>query len=226
MAPGAAIYAIKVLDRMGKGNTRLVVSALKWLISNYEKMNIRISNISVRMLASARREEQEELLAAIEAVWDAGIVVVAAAGNNGPKDKSITIPGLCRKIITVGSSDDEDGEVKNLGLMRGYSGRGPTEACIMKPEVVAPGTAIVSCKRMGNGYEMKSGTSMATPVVAGAVAVLLSRYSNLKCCMYCSCFVIPVKILVTARLFRSCIRNWQGKGCLSLIHISEPTRPY
>ena len=48
--------------------------------------------------------------------------------------------------------------------MRGYSGRGPTEACIMKPEVVAPGTAIVSCKRMGNGYEMKSGTSMATPV--------------------------------------------------------------
>lgn len=132
------------------------------------------------MLASARREEQEELLAAIEAVWDAGIVVVAAAGNNGPKDKSITIPGLCRKIITVGSSDDEEGEVKNLGLMRGYSGRGPTEACIMKPEVVAPGTAIVSCKRMGNGYEMKSGTSMATPVVAGAVAVLLSRYSNLK----------------------------------------------
>ena len=180
MAPGAAIYAIKVLDRMGKGNTRLVVSALKWLISNYEKMNIRILNISVGMLASARREEQEELLAAIEAVWDAGIVVVAAAGNNGPKDKSITIPGLCRKIITVGSSDDEEGEVKNLGLMRGYSGRGPTEACIMKPEVVAPGTAIVSCKRMGNGYEMKSGTSMATPVVAGAVAVLLSRYSNLK----------------------------------------------
>lgn len=165
---------------MGKGNTRLVVSALKWLISNYEKMNIRILNISVGMLASARREEQEELLAAIEAVWDAGIVVVAAAGNNGPKDKSITIPGLCRKIITVGSSDDEEGEAKNLGLMRGYSGRGPTEACIMKPEVVAPGTAIVSCKRMGNGYEMKSGTSMATPVVAGAVAVLLSRYSNLK----------------------------------------------
>ena len=117
MAPGAAIYAIKVLDRMGKGNTRLVVSALKWLISNYEKMNIRILNISVGMLASARREEQEELLAAIEAVWDAGIVVVAAAGNNGPKDKSITIPGLCRKIITVGSSDDEEGEVKNLGLM-------------------------------------------------------------------------------------------------------------
>lgn len=180
MAPGAQIFSIKVLDRMGKGNTRLVVSALKWLISNYEKMNIRILNISVGMLASARREEQEELLAAIEAVLDAGIVVVAAAGNNGPKDKSITIPGLCRKIITVGSSDDEEGEVKNLGLMRGYSGRGPTEACIMKPEVVAPGTAIVSCKRMGNGYEMKSGTSMATPVVAGAVAVLLSRYSNLK----------------------------------------------
>ncbi|MFR6392314.1 MAG: S8 family serine peptidase [Roseburia sp.] len=116
MAPGAAIYAIKVLDRMGKGNTRLVVSTLKWLISNYEKMNIRILNISVGMLGFTRREEQEELLAAIEAVWDAGIVVHAAAGNNGPRDKSITIPGLCRKIITVGSSDDEEGEAKNLVL--------------------------------------------------------------------------------------------------------------
>ena len=53
MAPGAAIYAIKVLDRMGKGNTRLVVSALKWLIANYEKMNIRILNISVGIIFCA-----------------------------------------------------------------------------------------------------------------------------------------------------------------------------
>ena len=48
---------------------------------------------------------------------------------------------------------------------------------------------------------------------AGPMLLSASRYLSLKCCMYCSCFVIPVKILVTARLFRSCIRNWQGKGC-------------
>lgn len=180
MAPGASLLVIKVLDRMGKGNTKEVVRVLHWLMEHKEEYHVRILNISVGMLTTAREEEQKLLLDTMEEVWNAGIVVVAAAGNNGPKESSITIPGMCKTIITVGSSDDDAANVRSLGLMRGYSGRGPTDSCVMKPEIVAPGTAIVSCGRNGNAYEVKSGTSMATPVVSGAIAVLLEKRPHLK----------------------------------------------
>lgn len=179
MAPGCNVLAIKVLDRMGNGDTKKVVKALKWLIQNKEKYNVRILNISVGMLTSAKEEEQRFLIDAVEEVWNEGIVVVAAAGNNGPLRGSVTVPGLCPSIITVGSSDDEEHNTGKLGLIKGYSGRGPTDACVMKPEVVAPGTSVVSCGRGLNSYDVKSGTSMATPVVAGAIAILLGRYPSL-----------------------------------------------
>lgn len=212
MAPGASILAIKVLDRMGKGNTKQVVQALRWLMEHREEYKVRILNISVGMLATAREEEQNLLLATMEEVWDSGIVVVAAAGNNGPRESSITIPGLCKTIITVGSSDDDAANVRSLGLMRGYSGRGPTGSCVMKPEIVAPGTAIISCGRNGNSYEVKSGTSMATPVVAGAIAVLLERRPRLK----------PAEVKL--RLYETAVdigkpRETQGWGRLDVMRL-------
>lgn len=178
MAPGCSLIMLKVLDRLGNGNTSQVLSALKWIINYREKYQIRILNISVGMLTSAKKEERSRLIAAVEEVWDNGIVVIAAAGNNGPASGSITIPGMCRSVITVGSSDDDVQTVRKPGLTKGYSGRGPTESCVVKPELLAPGTEVVSCSP-GMSYEAKSGTSMATPVVAGAVALLLSKYPYL-----------------------------------------------
>lgn len=178
MAPGCNLIMLKVLDRMGNGNTGQVLSALKWVINNREKYQIRILNISVGMLNSAKKEERSRLIAAVEEVWNNQIVVIAAAGNNGPANGSITIPGMCRSVITVGSSDDDVQPGRKPGLTKGYSGRGPTESCVVKPELLAPGTEVVSCSP-GMSYEVKSGTSMATPVVTGAVALLLSKYPYL-----------------------------------------------
>lgn len=63
---------------------------------------------------------------------------------------------------------DDDREVEVAGSrMVDYSGRGPTDACICKPDIVAPGSRIVSCNLRRNGYRFKSGTSMSTPLVAG-----------------------------------------------------------
>ncbi len=211
VAPGCSLIMLKVLDRMGNGNTLQVLSALKWVINNREKYGIRILNISVGMLNSAKKEERGRLLAAVEEVWDSNVVVVAAAGNNGPAGGSITIPGMCKSVITVGSSDDENLPIKRQGLTRGYSGRGPTEGCIVKPEIVAPGTGVTSCSP-GMSYEVKSGTSMATPVVSGAVALLLNRYP----------YLTPAQVKL--RIYETAVdtgreRNVQGWGKIDIARL-------
>ena len=77
------------------------------------------------------------MIEAVEHIWDIGLVVVAAAGNLGPKRGSITAPGSeTRKVITVGASDMV---MENQGI----SGRGPTRECISKPDIVAPGNGII-----------------------------------------------------------------------------------
>ena len=212
MAPGCGILPIKVLDRRGGGNTRQVKKAIRWMLEHKDEYNIRILNISVGMLKSAREEEQVELIKLVEEVWDAGIVVVAAAGNNGPAGNSVTIPGICRTIITVGSSDDDNRQTQGQGLRRGYSGRGPTDSCVIKPEILAPGTKITSCDVHNDGYTTKSGTSMATPVVSGAIALLLSKYPQMS--------PKDVKLRLYQTANRSCDRKEQHVwGCLDLVRL-------
>ncbi|MCI8874550.1 MAG: S8 family peptidase [Lachnospiraceae bacterium] len=179
MAPGSSLYIQKVLDRKGNGNTGQMLSAIDEVIEEKEKYNIRILNISVGMLPTADDSEKEKLMDAVEKAWRAGIVVVAAAGNNGPGRNSVTIPGQCKSIITVGSIDDYKDQGHAKGPKAGYSGRGPTDCCVVKPEILAPGTSIKSCSYHGNGYEMKSGTSMSAPVISGAIALLLEKYPRL-----------------------------------------------
>ena len=114
----------------------------------------------------------------LDELWDAGIMVVAAAGNNGPKENTVTIPGISRKVLTVGSSDDDTYDRGRKVLKTGYSGRGPTACCIVKPEILAPGTGITSCSKDKSGYQVKSGTSMAAPVVSGALALAFEKYPS------------------------------------------------
>lgn len=179
VAPEANIIMLKVLDESGNGNTGKVLEAIDWICRNKEKYKIRMLNISVGMLPSAGKKEQQELLAAVDDIWDRGVLVVAAAGNNGPRSNSVTIPGISRKILTVGSSDDIRIDSGERGLKSGYSSNGPTECCIMKPEILAPGTKITSCSRDMMGYQVKSGTSMAAPVVTGALALAYQKYPYL-----------------------------------------------
>lgn len=194
VAPKCNLIGVKVLDHKGDGNISDVLVGLQWLIDNKEKYNIRIVNISVGTTAKNNTDENSLLVRGVDALWDAGIVVVVAAGNNGPGPMSISTPGISRKVITVGSSDDRI-TVELFGNKKtDYSGRGPTASCIKKPDIVAPGSNIVSCGTMKNYqryrynllnnqradnlslmYTVKSGTSMATPLVSGAIALLLSK---------------------------------------------------
>lgn len=177
MAPGAQLVVLRVLDGTGNGKTDRVLSALQWVLDNRERYRIRVVNFSVGFLPGADDSEQIQIMEALEALWDQNVVVVTAAGNNGPRDGSVTVPGISRKVITVGASDDQQG---GRNMPRGYSGKGPTPCCIVKPEILAPGTNILSLGNQGNHYVRKSGTSMATPVVSGALALALEKNPALR----------------------------------------------
>lgn len=192
VAPRCNLIGVKVLNHKGDGNISDVLAGLQWIIDNKKKYNIRIVNISVGTTSKNDLDENSMLVKGVNAVWDTGIVVVVAAGNNGPNPMSISTPGISRKVITVGSSDDNYTVEVFGSKKKDYSGRGPTNACIRKPDVIAPGSNIVSCKvlkgqqgriyprgKYPSMYTIKSGTSMSTPIVSGAIALLLSKHPNM-----------------------------------------------
>lgn len=172
IAPSCRIAALKVLDRFGNGNKENVMRAFRWILRYHEQYHIRIVNISVGTTYKTGND-QDALIRGVEELWDKGLIVVAAAGNLGPKPSSITAPGSSKKIITVGSSDLLEGS-------SGVSGCGPTYDCICKPDIVAPGNHIMSCvPGPDRFYSAKSGTSMSTPLVSGAIALKLEKNQDL-----------------------------------------------
>lgn len=176
VAPGCHLISVKVLDSKGGGYASDVIAGLRWIREQKDNLGIRVVNISVGSYSRRNMNENSALVRGVDAAWDDGLVVVVAAGNNGPGRMTVTTPGISRKVITVGCNDD-DKEVNVMGTrMVDYSGRGPTGACVCKPEILAPGAAITSCSNQEGQYSVKSGTSMATPIVAGAIALLLEKY--------------------------------------------------
>lgn len=201
VAPGASIISLKVLDQYGNGQKEMVLEAFDWVLANREKYGIRIVNISVGTTEKDYRVHKS-LINAVDKVWDAGLVVVAAAGNLGPKPGSITAPGSSKKVITVGSSD-------LITSAFPISGRGPTRECICKPDIVAPGKSIISCAIRQGRYTAKSGTSMSTPRVSGGIALLLEkspRLTNVE---------IKERLLDTSQDL-GLSRNQQGHGLFQL----------
>ena len=179
MAPECNIINIKVLDQRGNGFASDVLAVLSLIRNHREEYGIRIVNISVGSFSRKGMTENSLLVRGVNAAWDDGLVVVVAAGNNGPGRMTITTPGISRKVITVGCSDDYKEVQVSGNRMVDYSGRGPTVACVLKPDVVAPGSQIISCKNAPGLYQGKSGTSMSTPIVSGAIALLLQKYPDM-----------------------------------------------
>ncbi len=158
VAPGCHLISVKVLDSKGGGYASDVIAGLRWIREQKDNLGIRVVNISVGSYSRRNMNENSALVRGVDAAWDDGLVVVVAAGNNGPGRMTVTTPGISRKVITVGCNDD-DKEVNVMGTrMVDYSGRGPTGACVCKPEILAPGAAITSCSNQEGQYSVKSGT--------------------------------------------------------------------
>ncbi|MDE6640691.1 MAG: S8 family peptidase [Acetatifactor sp.] len=182
MAPGARLVVGKVLDKDGDGSTEAMLSGLDWILEARMRYRIRILNISVGIGNLKEKAKELALQEKVEKVWDSGILVVCAAGNKGPGNGTISAVGGSGKVITVGC---HDGAYRrgDSGLCAAYSGRGDRNSSPRKPDIVAPGTDIMSCNvnyHKKSAYIAKSGTSMATPIVSGAAALVFQRYPHMS----------------------------------------------
>jgi serine protease AprX len=181
----ACIVGVKVLDETGVGSISKIVKAVEWCIANKEKLGIRILSLSLGapFLGDYR---DDPLCRILEIAWEKGLVVVVAAGNNGPGKSTVTAPGVDPVVITVGASDDKNTDSYADDEVALFSSRGPTRQQIPKPDIVAPGKNIISLRSPGSyldrtqpslvvdrDYFQLSGTSMATPICSGVVALLL-----------------------------------------------------
>ncbi len=177
----AKLVVGKVLDGQGEGSADCMLEALSWIYKVRDLYHIRILNISVGIGCLKEKEKSAALKAQLEKLWNCGITVVCAAGNTGPEDDSITAIGAKTRVITVGCHDGEfcKGHPK---CCESYSARGIFGEIPRKPDIVAPGTDIVSCNAdwKQSAYTKKSGTSMATPIVSGVLALALQKEPKLS----------------------------------------------
>ncbi|WP_017934399.1 S8 family peptidase [Nocardioides sp. Iso805N] len=189
VAPGANLVALKVAGADGSSDVLRVITAVQWAVNHAAKDNIRVLNLSLGT-DSTQDWRIDPLDAAVEGAWRAGLVVTVAAGNNG--SGGIGKPADDPYVITVGASDDGTTLGTDDDSIAPFSSTGPTAAGLAKPDLVAPGTHIVSSRspgstvdttypdsEVGSSYFRGSGTSFAAPQVAGAVALLLQQRPNL-----------------------------------------------
>ncbi len=190
-APDANVVGVKVLNKMGAGSLSTVIEGVEWCIQNKAAHAINILSLSLGTNATESAED-DPVVKAVEAAWDNGLVVCVAAGNSGPEEQTIGSPGISPKIITVGAADDQDTTDRSDDTIADFSSRGPTIDGVTKPDLVTPGTNIISLRapgsyidrtnkmaRVGENYFSLSGTSMATPICAGAAAQLLQNDQSL-----------------------------------------------
>ena len=177
MAPQAFLVGVKVLDAGGSGSFSTVMGGMKWTTDHRHQFNIRAASMSLGGFGAIEwtSSEEDSVNRYANNMTANGITMLIAAGNTaGPG--TIGTPGSAEDVITVGALDkDADNTIAE------YSSEGPTEENRVKPNLAFIGSDVVSAQHnSGDGYVAFSGTSMATPGVAGTVALMLQANPDLS----------------------------------------------
>ncbi|MGW6286767.1 S8 family serine peptidase [Streptomyces sp. NPDC055107] len=170
VAPGADLMVGKVLNDSGSGAASWIIAGMQWAVDSK-------ADVVSMSLGSAEPTDCTDpmSLAAEELGKNKDTLFVVAAGNLGPSLNTVSSPGCAPGVLTVGAVDRDDSTAN-------FSSRGPAIVShTLKPEIAAPGVAISAAAAGGRGsqaYRSLSGTSMATPHVAGAAAVVRQRHPD------------------------------------------------
>ncbi|MFD6973213.1 S8 family serine peptidase [Streptomyces sp. NPDC059949] len=169
VAPGAELLSGKVLDDGGYGLDSWIIAGMEWAVAS--KADV----VSMSLGDPSQTACDDPLAAAAEQLSRQGPLFVIAAGNSGPGNNTVSSPGCAASVLTVGAVDRDD-------TTAGFSSRGPAGLRhTLKPEIAAPGVGISAAAAGGRGvyaYQGMSGTSMATPHVAGAAALVKQRHPD------------------------------------------------
>ncbi|WP_331272308.1 S8 family serine peptidase [Motilibacter aurantiacus] len=194
VAPGARIVNVKVGAADGGVDVSQVIAGIDWVVQHRRDhgLNIRVINLSYGT-SSQQSYLLDPLARAVENAWRAGIVVVAAAGNDGAASTSLTMPAVDPFVLAVGATDHQGTAALKDDRVADFTNPG-TDA--RRPDLVAPGKSVVSLRVPGSVADVDhpeglvtgdetgrffrgSGTSQATAVVSGAVALLLQQNPQL-----------------------------------------------
>jgi len=185
VAPDVDLVMIKAFNEQGKASYSSVLQSIEYAINNKDSLNIRVLNVAFSFPATSFYWE-DPINQALMRAWDNGITVIAPAGNGNNKDKSIGVPGNNPYVITVGAMDDNSTPFDTSDdVVASFSSFGPTLEGFMKPEVLAPGANVkgLVAKNSRLADENKktgiSGTSQATAVTAGVVALMIQQDPSL-----------------------------------------------
>lgn len=186
VAPDVYLLSVKAFDENGESSYSKVLDALNWIFENRYTYKIRVVNLSLGAEVQSHYWN-DPINQAVMRLWDAGVVIVSSAGNNG-NDMGITVPGNTPYIITVGAATDS---LTPLDMsddrVASFSAKGPTYEGFVKPELLAYGSQIASkldekylkklwkLSKTGQNYSEVSGTSQAAAIVTGVVALMISN---------------------------------------------------
>ena len=168
VAPGANLLVGKVMNDAGEGYSSWIIEGMEWAAASDAK----VISMSLGGPASGPSDPLSEAVDQLSA--SSGALFVIAAGNSGPFEGTVETPGIANAALTVGAVDKSD-------KWATFSSRGPrTGDYAVKPEITAPGVNITAARAAGTTmgtpvndlYTTSSGTSMATPHVAGAAAIV------------------------------------------------------
>jgi hypothetical protein len=192
IAPNAKLIDVKVLNDIGLTPGDQIIMGIEWCINQKDEYDIDILSTSIGEFFSGNDNGEGTHANLVNTATEAGLVVVVAAGNDGPNNNGFSSLAAADGAITVGAVDEQETAKRDDDEIASFSNRGPRaddgdgeDIDELKPDIVAPGVDIMSAlyseTQVGliTGYQQMTGTSMACPHVAGAAALLLEANPNL-----------------------------------------------